>query len=389
MNLSKFENILLVDEVIIEGSRLTVKYIITGGWRKYFNAGTDFTVEYSEDISATPESIAVLPFLCNVLPIAWVCNACVVVPELDFDFHNHLAQIKQGYIDMYPRIDFGGALIVGKLVERDYKTCAETAAFFSGGVDSFDTLIAHVDEHPTLITLLGSDVKLTDKAGWERVSKHARETAAQFGCKNLFIASNFRLFLNEGALSNLVMPRANDGWWHGFQHGIGIISHAAPYAYLHKLKTIYIASTHSKEFTVTCASDPTIDNHVHIGKCATVHDGYEFSRQDKIRRICEYKRATGTPIQLRVCWISSGGQNCCACEKCYRTICGILAEGDNPKEMGFPSYSLEWLRQNFPKPGFLSQTTFIFWQNIQARFRERPENLPKDLDWLMGVEFHG
>jgi hypothetical protein len=48
---------------------------------------------------------------------------------------------------------------------------------------------------------------------------------------------------------------------------------------------------------------------------------------------------------------------------------------------------LENLKQNFQKPGFISQTTFIFWQNIQARFRERPENLPKELNWLMGVKF--
>lgn len=378
---------LTIDAVKIFTRRIVIEYSVQGDWKKVFNFGVEFFVEYSEDISRTPKDIAVIPFLCNVLPIAWVFDAEIVVDELDYDFYKHLAEIKEGYIKMYPRIKFGGKLTVGILVRHDYEVSDKTAAFFSGGADSFDTLIAHAEEHPTLVTLLGSDVKLNDRKGWERVSKHAVDTAQKFGCKNLFIASSFRLFINEGLLHGLVMPLANDGWWHGFQHGIGIISHVAPYAYPHKLKRIYIASSFSHKYKFTCASDPTIDNHVHIGKCVTIHDGYEFSRQDKIRRICEFKRRIGLPIQLRVCWQSSGGQNCCVCEKCYRTICGILAEGENPADFGFLSYSLEKLRQDFQKPGFMNRIVIKLWQNIQDRFRERPKNLPDELAWLMNIKF--
>lgn len=376
-----------VDAIEISERHIVYRYSVQGDWAACFNPAAEFFVEYSENISRTPKDIAVIPFLCNVLPIAWVLDAEIVVPELDNDFYEHLPQIKHGYADMYPRINFGGRLTVGELVRRDYQVSNDTAAFFSGGADSFDTLIAHAEEHPTLITLLGSDIKLTDREGWQRVSKHALETARQFHCKNLFVASSFRLFLREGVLSRLVMPLVNDGWWHGFQHGIGIISHAAPYAYLHRLKKIYIASSFSRKYKFTCASDPTIDNHVRIGKCITVHDGYDFSRQDKLRRICDFTRRTGEKINLRVCWQSSGGKNCCACEKCYRTICGILAEGENPAEFGFTSYSLEQMRRDFQKPGFISNIVRKLWQNIQAHFRERPENLPRELNWLMELKF--
>ena len=324
------------------------------------------------------------------MPIAWVLDAEIVVETLDYDFYAHLSEVKQGYINMYPRIKFGGKLTVNRLVSHDYETSDETAALFSGGADSFDTLIAHAAEHPTLVTLLGSDLKLNDNIGWERVSKHALETAKQFQCKNLFIASSFRLFLNEGFLHNLVMPLANDGWWHGFQSGIGIIGHIAPYAYLHKLKKLYIASSFDYECkNYTCASDPTIDNYVYIGKCATIHDGFEFSRQNKIRRICKFARQTGEPVLLRVCWISSGGQNCCACEKCYRTICGILAEGENPAKFGFPSYSLDNLKRNLQNLDFVPEVNRVYWRAIQERFREKPKNLAKakNLNWLMEVKF--
>lgn len=380
---------LTIDDVKISDRRISVKYSVQGDLKNFFNAGTEFAIEYSEDISRTPKDIAVIPFLCNVLPIAWVLDAEIVVDELDYDFHAHIDEIKRGYIKMYPRIKFGGKLTVGKFISHDYEVGDETAAFFSGGADSFDTLIAHAEEKPTLITLWGSDVKLTDREGWQRVNKHALETARQFDCKNLFVASTFRLFLREGSLSPLVQPLADDGWWHGFQHGIGIISHAAPFAYLHKLKTIYIASSFCAEHkNYTCASDPTIDNHVHIGKCVTVHDGYEFNRQEKLRRICEFKRRTGKPINLRVCWKSEGGENCCACEKCYRTICGILAEGENPADYGFAKYTVDTpkkIRDDFQKPNFRYRP--LNWQMIQARFRERPENLPENLAWLMEMKF--
>lgn len=376
-----------VDAVNISERRIVYSYSVQGDWAACFNPAAEFFIEYSEDISRTPKDIAVIPFLCNVLPIAWVLDAEVVVPELNNNFYEHLPQIKHGYADMYPRINFGGRLTVGELVRRDYQVGNKTAAFFSGGAASFDTLIAHAEEHPTLITLLGSDIKLTDREGWQRVSKHAQETAQQFHCKNLFVASSFRLFLREGVLSRLVMPLSNDGWWHGFQHGIGIISHAAPYAYLHRLKKIYIASSFSRKYKFTCASDPTIDNYLRIGKCVTVHDGYDFGRQDKLRRICDFTRRTGEKINLRVCWQSSGGKNCCACEKCYRTICGILAEGENPAEFGFTAYSFEQMRRDFQKPGFISNIVIKLWQNIQARFRERPENLPRNLNWLMELKF--
>lgn len=377
-----------LDAINIDKRRITYKYSVDGSLKKVFS-GAEFYVSYNADISRTPKDIAVIPFLCNVLPIAWVFDAEIVVDELDNDFYEHLAEIKKGYVDMYPRIKFGGKLTVGKLIKHNYEVGDETATFFSGGADSFDTLIAHAEEHPTLITLFGADVKLSDIDGCNLVRQHARDIAAQFQCKNLLIASTFRRVLNEDLLSKYVQPLANDGWWHGFQHGIGIISHVAPYAYLQRLKQVYMASSFSREYTdYTCASNPTIDNHVRVGKCVTIHDGFDFNRQEKIRRICNYKRRTGKTIPLRVCWQSEGGKNCCACEKCYRTICGILAEGDNPVDYGFTTYTadtLEKMRADFQKPDFKYRS--LTWQIIQARFRERPENLPKELAWLMEIKF--
>lgn len=391
-----FTNRLIVDNIEILDNAIVYRYTVQGIWKKFFNPNVEFFIDYSENISATPKNIAVIPLLCNFLPMAWVFNAEIIVPELDKDFYDNLDEAKHGYAEMYPRINFGGKLTVKNLVENNYEVSNGTAAFFSGGVDSFNTLISHADEHPALITLWGSDVKLDDVKGWNNVTAHALETAKNFGCKNLLVRSSFRYVINEGKLTQEVMPLSGDGWWHGFQHGIGIIGHAAPYVYKHRLGKLYIASTYtpSDKGNYTCASDPTIDNHVKVGKCITVHDGYEFNRQEKVHRICEYKRSSGIEINLRVCWESKGGENCCACEKCYRTILEIIAEGEEPAQFGFKKFpaNLDKMKADYATEKFFNLThsdiLISIYRAIQNRFNENPERLKKyGLEWFMDIDF--
>ena len=387
---NRYSNQLIIKNIDVEKNRIIYKYTVRGEWRIFFNLDAEFFIEYNEDISAVPESIAVIPLICNVLPMAWVTNAEIVVPELDKDFYDNVENIKAGYQNMFPNINFQGKLTVKKLIDNP-NTGNKAAAFFSGGVDSFATLISHAKEHPTLVTLWGSDIKLSDFEGWRRVKNHAKETAQQFHCDNLFIKSSFRQFLHEGNLTQLVWDKSRDGWWHGFQHGIGIISHVAPLAYLRGFSKVYFASSYTEDLkgNYTCASDPTIDNHLHIGKCVAIHDGYELNRQDKIRLICQYSHLEGIPINLRVCWESAGGRNCCACEKCYRTIFAILAEGEAPEDFGF-QYSLqiiEKMRKDFHSFTFLNKLNLYLWVPALEQIKKHPENLKKNPRWTVDLDF--
>lgn len=316
----------------------TIKYTyeVMGEWQTVFQPVRECAIEYSCDLKNLPVGIAVLPFLANVLPVAWVYDAEIVVPLCDEDFYRSIPDFKQGYCDMYPMLTFGGKVTVGELQKNTPKGQEGSAVFFSGGVDAFDTLTRHAGEKPTLLTLWGADVKLTDTVGWDRVEAHLKQTAEDFGVDYVTIKSGFRGFLDEGLLSRKVV-QSGDGWWHGFQHGIGIISHAAPAMYVLGKKMVYIASsfTAADKGKVTCASDPTIDNYVRFCGCNVVHDGYEFTRQMKVHNITQFSKNTGKKIPLRVCWESSGGSNCCNCEKCWRTILGVYAEGFDPHDFGF------------------------------------------------------
>lgn len=365
-----------------------------GEWKKYFRLENKFFVEYGEDVSSTPPSVAIIPMLCNVLPMAWVLDAEIIIDELDKDFFDRIDEIKRGYIEMMPRLKFAGELTFGRLVDNSCEPSGRSLLLFSGGVDAFSSLITHAEEHPTLMTIHGSDISLDDEIGWAKVEKHVREVGSEFDCETLFIKSSFRLFLNEGALTRLVKPFVDDGWWHDLQHGIGLLGHAAPFAFKHRLKTIYIASTYTAadKGKITCASDPTIDNHFAVASCRTIHDGYEFTRQDKVHRICEYRDRTGRAIRLRVCWRSKGGENCCRCEKCWRTIFEIYSERREPREFGFEYGDWnELLRLMQKNRSAFNVNAHIkgFWEAISRDLRKnyRREEISPDLLWLYDMKF--
>ena len=382
-------NSVILNKIIVEKNRLEYEYTASGLIKEYLNLDEKFFIEYSMDISDVPKSILVIPFLCNMLPISWVCDAEINVNEVDKAFFDSIKEFKQGYINMYPKVNFKGTLIANNIVDNSYIPSPKTASFFSGGVDAFSTLISHVKEKPTLVTLWGSDIKLTDIKGWNIVKKHAIETAKEFNTDNLFIKTSFRLFLKEGKLGNLVYKKASDYWWHGFQHGIGLIGHIAPYAYKNKLDKIYIGATFTEKEKgkVTCASDPTIDNFVRMASCKTIHDGYEFTRQDKIHNIVKFRENSKKNFELRECWESEGGKNCCSCEKCYRTIYGIISEKANPHEFGFDIDNLNKIENELKHKIVLSNILIPLWKDIQNRFIENKDFLYDQYKWIYNVNF--
>lgn len=331
-----FKNKIQIDSVNVTPHRIEVYYSVEGEIIKYFNLDEKcFWVEYTEDISSVPESIAVIPFVCNVLPIAWLADAELVVGDLDEEFYHSLFEVKHGYMLLSKMLEFKGKVTVKNIVKNRYVPTQQSAVLFSGGVDAFTTLFRHLDENPIMITLRGADVKLSDTKGWDVVDRHVEATAETFGLPQPeFVTTNFRMFINEGALGELV-TKSGDGWWHGYQHGIGIISHAAPISYVKKLNKVYIASSLTFDVFKVIASDPVIDSHLVFASSEVRHDGYYMNRMEKVQFIKETCERLNKNVYLRVCWISEGGHNCCECEKCIRTIFCILSVGGNLQQYGF------------------------------------------------------
>lgn len=142
---------------------------------------------------------------------------------------------------------------------------------------------------------------------------------------------------------------------------------------------------------ITCASDPTIDNTLRFANTRIIHDQYNLSRQEKVDKIVQYAEKNQQYPFLRVCWKEEGGKNCCHCEKCYRTILGIIAAGGDPNQFGFtytPKMNRK-IRYELLYKITLTEGQKPFWKDIQKRIvqnlSEKENNSP--YQWMTKVNF--
>lgn len=380
-----------VNNIEVHNSSLKVRFSVSEDLDDFFGREREFVVNYNCDIANVPYSIAIIPFVSNILPIIWITGAELVLEDLDEDFYLSLENIRKGYAEIHPDVSFTGK--ISCQTTKNVSMGDKSLCFFSGGVDAVATLFAHMDSHPTLFTIWGADIRYNDSKSWQIVKSQVEYVANQYELNSIYGHCNFRDFINENVLSLFVRQLgAKDDWWHGFQHGLGLIGLAAPIAYQYGYASLYIASSFTirERGVFTCASDPRIDNEVHFCGAQVYHDQFEFSRQQKLQHIVEFVNHTQIKIPLRVCWQSWSGKNCCRCEKCYRTIFGLIAEGANPNDYGFNLYEWDKKRISFEIRNCLIFPKMLhdFWTEIQNRICTNPNvSLSNDFKWIQKHDF--
>ena len=346
MYMRKEMNKFIIKDIIVDKNRIDYDYCIEGEWKKFFDPITKFWVEYRLDIVGIPKSLAAVPLVSNVIVLASIFEAKIYVPYLDLDFYNSIPEFMNGFSNMYPMIEFHyeDLIVCDNILDsKKYNLNSGENKFllyFSGGVDAYTSLIRHENEDLILLTVCGADTWYSNKIGFSEIIKKNEEIARLHKLPIVSCISTLRKFINEKEIYDYIYPLVNDNFWHGFQHGLGMIGLSAGYVYLFNLEKLYFASSFCEnDENYTCGSDPSIDNFVHIGSSKVYHDGFELSRQDKIISLCDYVQTRKKPIKLRVCYSSMVGDNCCKCEKCVRTMMGLLAEGVDPIEFGFDQYN--------------------------------------------------
>jgi hypothetical protein len=190
------------------------------------------------------------------------------------------------------------------------QTDGAVASFFSGGVDSFYTLLKHRDEITHLIFVHGFDILLEDKALRETVAKVVRNVASEFKKQLIEIETNIHV-ISDPHLS-----------WE-FYHGPALASSALLLA--PQFKKIYIPSSHSYSQLFPWGSHPIVDPLWSTEELEIVHDGCEASRVQKVLQVASSDVALRT---LRVCWENRyGAYNCGECDKCLRTMVSLQIAG--------------------------------------------------------------
>lgn len=353
--------------------------------------GELFSVEYNENIENVPKSILIIPLICNVLPIAWMNNAKIVIPELDYTFYKSIKLIKKGYEKMLPNIKFKAKIKVGKKIKNTYEASERVAACFSGGVDSFSTMISRLDEKPDLVTIWGADVDYENEKGWSVVKEFVENVAKENKLKNVLIKASVRRFIDNSELEKQYYNLLGGDWWLVMQHGIGLLGNIAPYAYKYKLKTIYIPSTFTENEDFVCASNPNIDNMLKFGGTSIFHEGYQYTRQDKVRNICNYAKKNNKNIKIRTCFKSLDGDNCCKCPKCYMTLFAILSQELDPNDFGFEFNDdvLNRMKNSLSKREFLTPIQRLLWKQIQEDCIKNIEKFKDDyrINWIFDMDF--
>ena len=379
---------LVVENVMVEGNRVTVDYRRTGFMRKLVKKGP-FYAQYDVSIESVPVSLAVIPFLSAVSPVAWVSGSEVVVDKVDEVFIYSLRRVREAFRGFYPGLRFTGS-VKGEIVSPEEVTGSHRSGLlFSGGVDSIFSFIAHRDEEPVLITVKGSDVRVFMDTAWENTVKRVNGFTSAEGVEHRVVESNFREIVNELMIYAYFGEEIGYDWYGRVMHGLALTGLCAPVSVRCGLSRLYIAATHSADNPVAWGSCPDIDNNIQWDGTRVIHDGYLFSRQERVERIAEHY---GDGVYIRSCYRSEDGLNCCDCEKCYRTIIGLVLAGVAPEDFGFmvrPGVFNE-IKDDLLVGRFrFGEDELYMWRDLQKNIEINEDNIPEVqefLRWLKEVD---
>ncbi|MFB9057614.1 hypothetical protein ACFFU9_12770 [Mariniflexile ostreae] len=381
-------------EIEADGKKIFYDYSATNSFtKKHFNVKQPFYAKYGVSIKNVPKSILVIPFLSNVMPIAWFAGFNIEIQEVDEDFFNALNLVKIEFQKQFPDYQLKGDLIAKKLIKNEIEGHT-SAMLFSGGVDAYATYIRVFNKTPDLVTILGADIEIKDEQQWVSFTKFIESESLLENNQKEYIETNVREFYTY----QVELLLKDIGWWGKVQHGLSLIGVLAPLSYIKGYGNIYIASSYTKDIDIAWGSTPLSDEKISWAGIKVFHDGYELKRQDKVDLISQFSIENKSKFKLRVCYSELRTQfNCGKCEKCYRTILGLILNGENPNNYGFNVN--ESLYENMFKlleQGTASKGMQYFWFELMEKAKsstsffvfKNKEVEKKQIDKIRSGELH-
>ncbi len=247
------------------------------------------------------------PFLAGVLLLAMKTNSRIKVEgKASRQLLKKIETIQDIFHCWYP--DFSKI----RIECEDYADVSpvrngKAGCFFSGGVDSFYTLLKHRSEIASLIFVHGFDVSLEDAALRSKISSQLEKASEELGFPLVQVETNIRE----------LMDRHLD--WGKHSHGAAAAS-VALFLSSHFFR-MYIGASDDYAFLIPWGSHPLLDPLWGTENLEIVHDGCEVNRVQKIESIVSNKVVQN---HLRVCWENrDGSYNCGKCGKCLRVMANL------------------------------------------------------------------
>ena len=214
-----------------------------------------------------------------------------------------------------------------------------TALCFSGGVDSFHTLLCGPSRPDLLAFVHGYDIPLADQRRMTVWEQSLREVASEVGARAVVLRTNLR--------QHRLARRC--GWtrWHG-----GATA-ATGHLLAGQAGTLLISSSFPPGYGYRWGSHCELDPLWSSERLAVVHYGETYSRLAKVRGIVSHDLARR---HLRVCWenrLAAG--NCSRCDKCLCTMALIATCGAHAQVPTF-----DWSGSLAERLDRLPRTQFIY-----------------------------
>ncbi|MGC4174078.1 hypothetical protein [Demequina sp.] len=245
-------------------------------------------------------------FLASMLPVAMARGENIVIDApVSAKLLEALPQIQSIYADWYPdvltRVEITAAEAVSAAPQGN-----RTVSCFTGGVDSFYSLVKHKDALDAVLYVDGFDVPLANLVMSRTVKSTISAVASDYGKEATFLSTNLKWFTDKEV-----------NW--------GLIAHGPALASIGMILqghvgTMYIPSTHSLKQMFPWGSHVLVDHLWSTERLTFIHDGADASRVTKTQTISHEGPAQR---HLRVCWQNKGQYNCGRCEKCLRTMTAL------------------------------------------------------------------
>jgi len=259
------------------------------------------------EAAADEEGLAVL-----LVPIAMSRGWAIEVPaQVSPRLRSGIATAQEILGTWYPGWQTVDINARSERVSHDGKRESRGAAcFFSGGVDSFYSVLRHREQLSALIFVHGFDV-LPSEAGRRReIARSLRTAAEELGLDLVEVRTDIKLLTRRYCR------------WGPEAHGAALASIGLQMPA--RFETILIPASHSYRDLDAWGSHPILDPCWSSDAVEFVHEG-PIPRTQKMATIAESDAALR---HLRVCYQKRIDRpNCGRCEKCLRTMIGLHLVG--------------------------------------------------------------
>jgi hypothetical protein len=291
----------------------------------------ELALEYWIDLPAdlAPRRLPGDALVLMLLPLACYFDEDIVLDEpVDALLHENLKGVQHVWRSWYPRLSYVQihAPVAAPTPEGRPRG---TLSSFSGGIDSFFSLLRHRDRVTHLLSIAGFNTPMDDL---DNMRRDLGPIAQMLGKRHVPVRTNIRYGDNPPTPYSITEMMCD------MAHGCLL----AAFAHLmqDRFDVYLIPATHHYARLHPYGSHPLTDPLFSSASLRVVHDGAAFDRIERTEFVARSDEALSV---LHVCTRDFNHGNCSTCQKCLRTMATLDLVGARERARSFDwsGYSLD------------------------------------------------